>query len=73
MGPRNGPGHNGVEKSLLILSGMEERDAGITACRLDTVTFTTELLLFLRDFACCSLFCRSQSLSIAVKGLKFPP
>jgi len=48
---------------------MEERYPGLTACRLDTITFTTELLLFLRDFGCCSLF----YLSIAVKGLKFPP
>jgi len=48
---------------------MEERDPGLTDCRLDTIIFTTELLLVLRDFGCCSLFC----LSIAEKGLKCRP
>jgi hypothetical protein len=60
-------------KNLLTRSGMEERDPGLTACGLDIITFKTELLLVLRDFGYCSLFYRSRCLSVAVKGLKFPP
>ena len=45
-------------KNLLNLSGMEERYMypGLTACRLDTIIFTTELLLVLRDLVVTPYF-----------------